>query len=179
MSRLMTLQEMFKRYRRPGDVVFALLFLLFSLFLMFNLGSELKWKDGLALGKQPAFWPTVAVIGMVVFSALHWLSSALSPRIPGRLQEVKFWLKSVEYVAWFLTYMFLVEQIGYLISTIILTSTLTFRVGFKNWRTILVMVVFAIAVVLIFKSFLQVKIPGGVIYEFLPDSIRSIALTYL
>lgn len=174
----MTLQEMFKRYRRPGDIVFALMFLAFAVFLALNLNTQLKWKAGLALGKQPAFWPTVSVIGMVIFGFLHWLSSALSPRIPGRLIEAQFWLKSFEYAGWFLAYMFLVEQIGYLVSTILLSVCLAFRVGFHNKRTLISMAVFAVAVVLLFKSFLQVKIPGGAVYEYLPDAIRSLALTY-
>ena len=33
--------------------------------------------------------------------------------------------------------------------------------------------VFAVLVVLIFKSFLQVKIPGAAIYEYLPGALRS------
>jgi len=33
--------------------------------------------------------------------------------------------------------------------------------------------------VVVFKSFLQVKIPGGQLYEFLPDGIRNFMLVYL
>ena len=33
-------------------------------------------------------------------------------------------------------------------------------------------------IVLLFKSFLQVKLPGGRIYEVLPDGLRSFMLTY-
>jgi len=32
--------------------------------------------------------------------------------------------------------------------------------------------------VVIFKSLLQVKVPGGAIYEFLPNVMRSFFLTY-
>jgi hypothetical protein len=34
-------------------------------------------------------------------------------------------------------------------------------------------VAFALVVVIVFKSFLDVKIPGGAIYEFFPDSVRN------
>jgi hypothetical protein len=34
-------------------------------------------------------------------------------------------------------------------------------------------VLVALAVVVVFKSFLSVKIPGGAIYEYLPDALRS------
>ena len=33
-------------------------------------------------------------------------------------------------------------------------------------------------VVVIFKSFLQVKVPGGKLYEYLPGAMRSFMLTY-
>ena len=36
----------------------------------------------------------------------------------------------------------------------------------------------AFAIVVIFKAFLQVKIPGGGIYEALPSALRSFMLTY-
>jgi hypothetical protein len=31
----------------------------------------------------------------------------------------------------------------------------------------------ALSIVLVFKTFLEVKIPGGIIYEFLPSTLRS------
>ena len=36
MIKAKTLQDLFKRYRRPGDLVFALAFMAFSLFLLFT-----------------------------------------------------------------------------------------------------------------------------------------------
>ena len=38
MSRARTLQDLFKRYRRPGDLVFAILFLVFSIWLFKPVG---------------------------------------------------------------------------------------------------------------------------------------------
>ena len=34
-------------------------------------------------------------------------------------------------------------------------------------------VLFGLATVVVFKSFLSVKIPGGMIYEYLPGAIRT------
>jgi hypothetical protein len=31
----------------------------------------------------------------------------------------------------------------------------------------------ALSIVLVFKTFLEVKIPGGAIYEYLPDTLRT------
>lgn len=175
----MTLQEMFKRYRKPGDIVFAFAFLIFSLFLLITMDGQLTWKDKLILGKQPALWPTIAVYGMVLFGALHLLSSAMSPRILGRMAEVMFWVRSCEFVVWFIAYMYSVKYFGYLPMTMMLAALLTIRIGYRSWQIIGAMVLFGMLVVVVFKSFLQVKIPGGVYYDALPDFIRSFALTYL
>ena len=42
------------------------------------------------------------VWGMVVFGTFHALSVFISPRLPGRWTEVLFWLRSFEYVLYFL-----------------------------------------------------------------------------
>jgi len=34
-------------------------------------------------------------------------------------------------------------------------------------------IITGLSIVLIFKTFLEVKIPGGAIYEFLPNTLRS------
>lgn len=115
-----TLQDMFRRYRRPGDIVFAFLFFGFSLFLLSQIGAETQAVKRTKWFAQPALWPKIAIWGMVLFSGLHLLGSFLSPRIPGRLREVTFWLMSLEYVAYFLIYVVAVPWLGYLPSTMLL-----------------------------------------------------------
>ena len=178
MSRIKTLQDLFKRYRRPGDLVFALGFLALALFLLINLGDQTTWVKRTKLAAQPAFWPTVAVIGMTIFGALHLASSALSPRIMGRLEEVAFWVKSFEYAIWFMVYVMAVPYLGYLPSTLLFCVTLTLRLGYRGTMPILAASCAAIAIVVLFKTFLQVKVPGGKIYEALPDGARAFMLTY-
>ena len=179
MERLSTLQQVFRRYRRPGDLIFAVVFLVAAAFLLTRVGRETTWVDGTGWFAQPRFWPAVSVIGMVVFGALHALSSIMSPRIPGRWREVGFWLLSLEFVCYFLIYVVLVPEIGYLPATILFTLFLSLRAGFRSKRMLLIAAAFGIAVAVIFRAFLQVKIPAGRIYEALPDSIRAFALTYL
>lgn len=174
--KIKTYQELFKRDRRCGDFVFAVVFLLFSLFLLSQLGDETKWVKKSRLFAQPSFWPAVSVIGMTVCAAFHLLGSVLSTRIYGRLEEVTFWIRSFEYAAWFLLYVWVVPIIGYLSATVILLPTMAFRVGYKDRRTLLLLAMFGFFVVVVFKSLLAVKIPGGAIYEYFPDAIRSFML---
>jgi hypothetical protein len=44
MSRVKTLQSLFKRYRRPGDIVFAWVMLIVSVFLLTQLFDQTAYK---------------------------------------------------------------------------------------------------------------------------------------
>ncbi len=178
MSRIKTLQDLFKRYRRPGDLVFAILFLAFSLFLLANLGGQTEWVKRTKTVAQPAFWPTVSVVFMTGFALLHLVGSLVSPRIEGRWTEVKFWVRSIEFAIWFMAYVALVPRLGYLPSSIVFPALLAYRLGYRAPRQLAAAAASGIAIVVLFKSLLQVKVPGGAIYEYLPDAIRAFMLTY-
>lgn len=178
MTRWQGLQELFKRYRRPGDIVFAWAFLVLSLFLASQLSTQAPWKPGGAFLKQSALWSHIGVWGMVVFSALHLLSSALSPRLSGRWTEVWAWLRALEYAGWFMAYVFVTPYAGYLPTTLVFALLLGLRAGYRSPRSLVALVLLALAIVVVFKSFLQVKIPGGAVYELLPTALRSFMLTY-
>jgi len=170
------MRDLFKRDRRSGDLVFAIFFLGFATFLLANIGNQTVWVKGTKLVSQPSFWPAISLGGMTLFALLHVVGSMLSPRIDGRIKEVTFWLRSLEYVAWFLAYVWLVPIIGYLLSTLIFMPLLVFRAGYREKQYLLLSVVIGFLIVVVFKSFLSVKIPGGMIYEYLPDALRSFML---
>jgi len=169
--------RLFKRERRPADLVFSLLFLALCVFLAINLEEQTTWAKRTKFASQPAFWPYVSVGIMTFFAVLHLLSGLMSPAIKGRWQEVAFWLRSFEYAIWFMAYVFIVPKLGYLLSTIIFTLLLTYRIGFRSRKFFLLAAGFAVSVVLLFKTFLQVKVPGGQLYEYLPSEARSFMLT--
>lgn len=170
---------MFLRDRRPGDLVFAVLFLLIAIFLLSQLGEETKWVKRTKFFAQPAFWPTVSLAGMAFFAALHYLGSVLSPKLAGRMPEVMLWLRSIEYAGWFLVYVWVVPKIGYLGATLLFTLVLTYRVGYREKRMFFAAAATGVVIVVLFKSFLQVKIPSGQVYEYLPAGIRNFMLLYL
>lgn len=174
MARIRTLKALFMRYRRPGDIVFAWAFLVLSLILLLQLGQQTEWRSGTKLVAQPRFWPAISLTAMTVFAALHVLSSALSERIPGRMAELSFWARSVEYAVWFLAYVLLVPRIGYLPASVLFAMLLTLRSGYRDPRILGAAAGAAIATVVLFRSFLQVKLPPGAIYESLPDGLRQI-----
>lgn len=178
MIKARTLQDLFKRYRRPGDLFYSCICLAFSLFLAINLPSETTWASNTKLFAQPAFWPYAAVYAMIVFSGLHLISSLLSEKLDGRWQEIGFWLLSIEYAGWFMIYVIAVPQLGYLPTTVLFAVLLSLRLGYRGFRMLGSAALFGVVVVVVFKSLLQVKVPGGAIYEYLPTAPRSFFLTY-
>ncbi|MEM9108301.1 MAG: tripartite tricarboxylate transporter TctB family protein [Pseudomonadota bacterium] len=178
MSRVKTLQSLFKRYRRPGDIVFAWFALIVSVFLLSQLADQTAWRNGGKLFAQPRFWPAVSLGAMTVFAAFHLLGSGLSERIHGRWQEVWLWITSLEYAVWFIGYAAAVPYLGYLPTTVLFGVALTFRVGYRKASTLLSAAVAAFVIVLLFKTLLKVNLPSGLIYESLPDGLRQIMLTY-
>ena len=64
-------------------------------------------------------------------------------------------------------------------ATILFGLLLAVRTGYRSIKTYLSVVVLSVVIVVVFKGFLQVKIPGGAIYEYLPTALRSFMLTYL
>jgi len=173
-----TLQTLFKRYRRPGDIVFAWVMLLFSIFLLLQLFEQTTFKSGAKLFAQPRFWPAISLTGMVCFAAFHLLGSAMSKRIDGRWQEVVHWLSSIEYAGWFIAYAAAVPYAGYLPTTVLFAVLLVLRVGYRSKSAIGSAILSAFIIVLLFKTFLKVNLPAGRVYDVLPDGLRQIMLTY-
>ncbi len=178
MSRVKTLQALFKRYRRPGDIVFACVILIIAIALLSQIWAQTAYRSGTPLFAQPRFWPAVSLLGMAGFAAFHLLGSALSDRLEGRWREVILWLSSLEYAGWFIVYAMVVPILGYLPTTVIFAISLAIRVGYRSRFTLLSAGAAALVIVVLFKSLLQVRLPAGQIYQYLPDGLRQFMLTY-
>ncbi|MGB7244633.1 MAG: tripartite tricarboxylate transporter TctB family protein [Sulfitobacter sp.] len=178
MGRVKTLQSLFKRYRRPGDIVFAWLVLIGSVFLLSQILDQTAYKPNGKLFAQPRFWPAVSLVGMTVFAALHFVGSLASERINGRWREVLTWVASFEYAAWFIAYAAAVPYAGYLPTTVIFAICLSLRVGYRSAKMLGIAALSACFIVVLFKTLLKVNLPAGRIYEVLPDGLRQIMLTY-
>ena len=178
-GRAESLRRLLGQPRPPGSLLFAVLFLALSLFLLSNLGTETTWVERAKLFAQPAFWPAIALAGMAAFSLVHCLGVLLSHRDEGRWKEALLWLRATEYVLWFMIYVLIVPPIGYLPATVVFVFFLCLRAGYRDLKSLGSAVLVAAVIVVFFKSFLKVKVPGGQIYEYLPDSLRTFMLTYL
>ena len=76
-------------------------------------------------------------------------------------------------------YVWIVPVVGYLPTTVLFTNLLTIRMGYREKKVYIAATIMAIFIVVLFKGFLSVKIPGGQWYEYLPDGVRNFMLLYL
>lgn len=173
MKRVLNYLTLFRRERRPGDLVFAIGFFIFAMICAMSLPWQAKFLGNKAFVSEPGFWPMIGVLMMAGFGAAHLLGTWNAPRLPGRYQEVMHWVRSIEFVGWFIAYVIAVPVIGYLAATMALAFLLTFRLGYRSASVLGAALLFAVVVVLIFKAGLGVKIPAGAVYQYLPESIRT------
>lgn len=177
MKKVFNFLAIFRRERRPGDFVFAIGFFVFAVSVALVLPQQARFLPDKALITQPGFWPAVGVAMMLVFGTVHLIATVNAPRLPGRLREVLLWARAFEYVAWFVAYVLAVPKLGYLPSTVLLALLLGVRLGYRSSRALAASALFAVAVVLIFRTGLGVRLPAGAIYSYLPDAIRTFAMS--
>lgn len=93
--------------------------------------------------------------------------------------ELSKYAAALEFVVYFIVYTILVPRLGYLLSTLILGTFLTWRLGYRTPVWILRGLACSFVTVLVFRSFLQIKTPGSIwLYDHLPSSARAFMLTY-
>ncbi|EDZ42479.1 conserved hypothetical protein [Rhodobacteraceae bacterium HTCC2083] len=73
----------------------------------------------------------------------------------------------------------IVPILGYLVSTLLLGSFLTWRLGYRSLRRTLNGIASSFAVVIVFRTMLQIKTPDSIwLYDQLPSATRALMLTY-
>ena len=93
--------------------------------------------------------------------------------------EVTKYFEALEYVAYFILYTLLVPILGYLLSTLILGTYLTWRLGYRSRVWMIRGFISSLIIVIVFRSFLQIKTPVSIwLYDQLPSALRGFMLTY-
>jgi len=168
---------------QAGDLVFAMLMLFIVLVLLVSIPFETKWFDGVPLVKQPRLWPTFCLLGMALFGFLYsiqiWRNYKIQlGQVQGELNELSSWLRPLEFVFYFVLYVWSVPLAGYLLSTLLFFSLLTIRAGYRTLLMFWVSLATGFGIVIVFKSLLQVKIASGAIYDYLPDGWATFFMIY-
>lgn len=93
--------------------------------------------------------------------------------------EFSKYLAALEFVAYFVLYTMAVPWLGYLVSTVVLGLFLSCRLGYRSWRWILRSLLTSLAIVLVFRTLLNIKTPGSIwLYDQLPGGLRAFMLTH-
>lgn len=93
--------------------------------------------------------------------------------------ELTKYVAALEYVAYFIGYTLIVPVLGYLVSTLLLGTFLTWRLGYRSKAWIAIGVASSFAVVVVFRTMLQIKTPVSIwLYDQLPSATRAFMLTY-
>ena len=175
--------DIFAVEERPGAVVFALAVCLGVLVLLVQMDEQTKWLKGTALLVQPRFWPGLCLAGFAFFALCHFISTWARHRQSRQYSflppdELANWARPTEYALYFMAYVFLVPQLGYLPTTLLTLPALVFRLGYRSPSKLMASILVGLCTVVVFKTLLQVRIPGGRWYEFLPDGLRNLLILY-
>ena len=192
----------FDKQRRRA-AIFAACALLFAAAMLALSGAQLKW-NAVGFHKQPGFWSVLSLIGMALFA----LALLLQPAAMRSAKYVDVdvgdddgdgdnddinrnrttrdwrtlcqqWFGTAEYALYFLLYVYAVPRLGYLPSTLIALCLLMYRLGYRSARMQITACLVGASIVVLFKSLLQVKIPGGALYEMFPPALRNFLTLYL
>ena len=192
-TRRFNVADLFEFKRRYGDFPFSLFMLAFVLFLLWQFGAESGWNErdlpqkrvGKIL-KQPWIGPFICMCLLVPAALFNVWSSWRTTRRNIRLLrpdrtgfELRQWLRSFEYIAYFIAYTALMPIFGYLLSTVAFAVFLTWRLGYRSWRWLGIGFVSALTVVVMFRTILQIKTPVNIwLYNQLPPAMETFMKIY-
>jgi len=168
---------------RPGEFAFTLFMTVVAVLLLSLITEETRFYKRLKLPTQPGFWPAIGLGGMVlcgvVLSISGWMKNRRSGSSQSEMNEIAFISRAGEFMLWFMVYVWITPWTGYLFSTLIFMTCLSWRAGYRSGKMQLVAAGLAIGIVVLFKSFLSVKIPSGAVYDLLPPALQSFMATNL
>ena len=131
-------------------------------------------------------WPLLCMVILIpatfinLYESFKALKKSQRLKIPNKIQyEISQWIRSIEFIVYFLIYTFAIEIFGYLISTMIFANFLTFRLGYRTKKWILTSTICSFIVVIIFRSILQIKTPVNIwLYKYFPENIEVFMKIY-
>ena len=175
--------ELFVHNQKSGEIVFAGFLLVIALLLLALIGQQTSYIKGMSFVSQPRFWPGLCLFGFALCAAIHFYNVYKTfdsgANKQATITELRHWVSPLEYAIYFMVYVYLTQWLGYLFSTLFFSLFLVRRCGYSGRGWSLSAAGFALIVVLFFKTFLQIKIPGGVLYEWFPAGLRNFMILYL
>jgi len=192
-ERKFKVENLFEFKRITGDLTLSIIFLLFVVFLLIYFNSESGWsardlnqkRVGKIL-KQQWVGPLMCMAILLPATILNILEAFKAYKkskrllLPNKIMyEMTQWIRSLEFILYFLVYTFSITVLGYLISTLIFAVFLTYRLGYRTKKWIFISLFSSFIVVLIFRTILQIKTPVNIwLYKFLPENLEVFMKIY-
>ncbi len=192
-ERKFKVENLFEFKRITGDLTLSIIFLLFVVFLLIYFNSESGWsardlnqkRVGKIL-KQQWVGPLMCMVILLPATILNTLEAFKAYKkskrllLPNKIMyEMTQWIRSLEFILYFLVYTFSITVLGYLISTLIFAVFLTYRLGYRTKKWIFISLFSSFIVVLIFRTILQIKTPVNIwLYKFLPENLEVFMKIY-
>ena len=108
----------------------------------------------------------------------HWWRVRFRQPV-GMSYETEQWVRALEFVGWFIAYTLIVPILGYLVATVIFGTLLPWRMGYRGARWFLICLAVSVAIVLLFRTGLQIKTPVNIwLYSLLPPGPRGFMATW-
>lgn len=161
----------------PARWLFAVLLTVLGALLLSQITEQTKWIEGMSVAAQPRSMPFLALLGLSVFAAASAVIFWRQRRPFAVGDELATWLRPGEYALYFMLYVNGVAVIGYGFATIIFCALLARRAGL-NGKQCTAAGLSGLAIVVVFKGMLSVKIPGAPFYETLPAALRNLLILY-
>ena len=185
--------DLFEFRRGRGDFVFSAAVFLIVMFLFFQFFSESGWNErdlpqrrvGKIL-KQPWIGPLICMALLLPSAAINLYASWRQKlkdkrlRVPDRTAyEIEQWARSFEFIAYFICYTAIIPILGYLLSTLMFAVFLTWRLGYRSRRWMIISSCTAFTVVIVFRTILQIKTPVNIwLYNQLPPNLENFMKIY-
>ena len=192
-ERKFKVENLFEFKRITGDLTLSIIFLLFVVFLLIYFNSESGWsardlnqkRVGKIL-KQQWVGPLMCMAILLPATILNTLEAFKAYKkskrllLPNKIMyEMTQWIRSLEFILYFLVYTFSITVLGYLISTLIFAVFLTYRLGYRTKKWIFTSLFSSFIVVLIFRTILQIKTPVNIwLYKFFPENLEVFMKIY-
>ncbi|MGQ0563830.1 MAG: tripartite tricarboxylate transporter TctB family protein [Gemmobacter sp.] len=87
-------------------------------------------------------------------------------------EKIIGWLRPLEHLAYFSAYLFAIQHLGYVPSTLLFVMFLLWRTGMTDRHWILAGTGFVIGMMLVFRVGLGVWMPAPAFYDVFPDALR-------
>ena len=129
---------------------------------------------------QPAFMPRLSLILIALTATYlcfqHFIVSRRSDRAVAEGTslgaELFEWIKPLEFFVYYIGYIYLLDLIGYFLSSLLFILVLSWRIGLRSPRWLLTGFLFAVALIAMFRWALGVWVPQAELYGLFPKDIR-------